>query len=482
MRSPLHLLAFDYGASNGRAIMGMFDGHRFTLSEAYRFSNDPVQLPDALYWDVLRLYAELQLGLQKASATFGAPDAIGIDTWGVDYGLLDSTGRLIANPVHYRDTRTDGMMEYAFSHLAKEEIFRQTGLAFMPFNTLYQLLSIKGSSLWDDIQKILFMPDLLAYFLTGEIGAEYTIASTGQLIDPGMRSWAEALLSTFEFPRSWFSALNEPGQIRGFVDSIPVVSVASHDTASAVAAIPVEGNEPFAYISSGTWSLLGVETNQPIRSEAVLAANYTNEGGVFGTTRVLKNIMGLWIIQECRRIWQREGLLLEFDEIAALAQNSKPFVSFIDPDAALFILPGDMPGRIRSICQKTDQPIPESPGQVARIIYECLALKYRWAIERLEQDILGLRLERLHIVGGGSQNRLLNQMTADALNRPIIAGPAEATAMGNVLMQAVALGELKDLIQVRAVAKESTKTSIFLPHNSDAWDDAYGRFLHYAGR
>ena len=446
---PLHLLAYDYGASSGRAMLGDFDGNRLALSELHRFANEPVQLSDALYWDVLDLYAQLKLGLQAARKAGIRPDAIGIDTWGVDFGLLDRDGRLLGNPVHYRDARTEGMMDKAFARMPRETLFDHTGLAFMPFNTLYQLLALEGHPLRTLTERLLFMPDLLAYFLTGVQGTEYTIASTGQLIDPRARDWSKPVLSAFGLPESWFAPLCQPGTVRGTLlarvleetglsGEIPVVAVASHDTASAVAAVPAASGR-FAYVSSGTWSLLGVETPAPVIKPAVLSANYTNEGGAFGTTRVLKNIMGLWMIQECRRIWQREGFSFDYAGLAAMAEGAEPFLAFVDPDDALFLHPGDMPSRIRSRCLETGQSVPETPAQIARLIYECLALKYRWAVERLERDILGEGLDALYIVGGGSQNRLLNQMTANALKKPVVAGPGEATAIGNLLMQAVAL-------------------------------------------
>ncbi|MDR1569281.1 MAG: rhamnulokinase [Oscillospiraceae bacterium] len=492
MPGQLHGLAFDYGASSGRAILGSFDGEKLSIKEIHRFANEPVNLPDGLYWDAMFLYAQIGEGIRKAIREYAAPDSIGIDTWGVDFGLLDRTGRLTGNPVHYRDSRTQGMMERAFDRMPQEELFEHTGLAFLPFNTLYQLLALEGLPSRDNADKLLFTPDLFAYFLTGEIGAEYSIASTSQLINPKLRDWAMPVLNAFSIPRGWFPALQQPGSTRGYVRAslagdlgvtgrLPVATAASHDTASAVCALPAEEGGRFAYISSGTWSLLGVEIGEPIIRDAVLRGNYTNEGGAFGTTRLLKNIMGLWIIQECRRVWRREGLSADYGEIARRASDEAPFIAFFDPDDDAFLPPGDMPGRIRAYCLATGQTPPDSPWQTARIVYESLAMKYRWTVKHLERDILGERIERLYVVGGGSQNMLLNRMTARALGIPVYAGPSEATAIGNLLMQAVSLGELKSLSDIRAVVRASFAPDIYEPDLTSPWNDAYSRFLRVTG-
>jgi sugar (pentulose or hexulose) kinase len=491
VRHPLHLLGFDYGASNGRAIHGAFDGERLTIGEVHRFPNDPVAVGGTLHWDILRLYHEMRQGLLKAARAGIRPDSIGIDTWGVDYALLDGAGRMLANPTHYRDPRTDGLMEAAFDTMPQEAIFAETGLAFLPFNTLYQLLAERNAGTLSRARTLLFIPDLLSFFLTGEMGTEYTIASTAQLTHPGTRDWALPVIDAFGLPRGLFTHIHEPGGLRGALraglaaelglpEGVRVAAVGQHDTASAVAAVPAQGGR-FAYISSGTWSLLGAETRAPVISPAVMAANYTNEGGVAGTTRVLKNIMGLWILQECRRIWLAEGDCEDYAGLAALAEGEAPFRSLFDPDDARFLPQGDMPTRIRAYCRETAQPIPETRAQVARSIYESLALKYRWALTRLERDILQDAVDCLHIVGGGSQNRLLNQMTANAIARPVLAGPSEATAIGNLLMQALALGAVGSLDELRAVVRASFAPETFLPADAPAWDDAYGRFLAIAG-
>lgn len=493
MQHPLHLLGFDYGASNGRAMHGAFDGERLCIDEVHRFPNDPVWVGDTLHWDILRLYHEMKQGLLKAVHMGYAPASIGIDTWGVDFGLLDRDGRLLANPVHYRDARTDGMMDYAYSVMPKETIFAHTGLAFMSFNTLYQLLALQRAQdvSFAQAKTLLFTPDLLSYFLTGEKGTEYTIASTAQLTDPRTRDWSGPVFDAFGLPKDIFTQILEPGTVRGNLrasifdelgiaeGNIRVVTGAQHDTAAAVAAVPASAKH-FAYISSGTWSLLGAETTEPVISSGVMNANYTNEGGMSGTTRVLKNIMGMWIIQECRRRWLKEGECEDYPGLAALAEQAEPFRSLFDPDDDRFLAPGNMPKRIRAYCEETGQPVPQTRGQVARAIYESLALKYRWAIRRLERDILGHDVECVHIVGGGSNNTLLNRMTANAVGKPVLVGPGEATAIGNLLIQAMALGEIDSLASLRAVVRASFETTTFLPEDTAAWDDAYARFLRIA--
>lgn len=493
MQKPLRLLGFDLGASNGRAMLGAFDGERLTLEETHRFPNEPVQVGNTLHWDVLRLLHEMKQGLHKAAKAGVAPSAVGIDTWGVDFGLLDRDGKLIANPVHYRDARTDGMIEAACEVMPKETIFSHTGLAFMPFNTLYQLLAMKGANdaSLEMAKTLLFLPDLLAYFLSGEAETEYTIASTAQLTDPRTRRWSQPIFDAFDLPRGIFTGITEPGTVRGRLtkavaretgaqEHTKVVASGGHDTAVAVAAVPARGGS-FAYISSGTWSLLGAETDMPLISPGVMGANYTNEGGVCGKTRVLKNIMGMWIIQECRRIWLREGGCEDYAGLAMLAEKEKAFRSLFDPDEARFLPPGDMPARIRDYCRETNQPVPETRGQIARAVYESLALKYRWAVRRLERDILRKSVDCLHIVGGGSNNALLNRMTASAVGKPVYAGPDEATVIGNLLMQAMALGEIGSLCELRAVVRASFETIGYMPEDAPAWDDAYARFLAVTG-
>ncbi len=493
MQQALHLLGFDLGASGGRAIHGAFDGEKLHLTELHRFPNDPVQIGGTLHWDILRLFHEMSQGLFKAVRGGIAPAAIGIDTWGVDFGLLDAKDQLLSNPVHYRDSRTDGMIEHACGILPKETIFEHTGLAFMPFNTLYQLLALKekdGAAL-QTARTLLFTPDLLSLFFSGEKGTEYTIASTGQLTDPRTRQWSSPIFDAFGLPRGLFAPMAEPGTVRGslrtsikkefdMAGETLVVAGPQHDTAAAVAAVPATGKR-FAYISSGTWSLFGAETDKPVISKGVLDAGYTNEGGVLGTTRVLKNIMGMWILQECRRNWLKEGACEDYAGLASLAEQAPQFGALFDPDDERFLPPGDMPGRIVAYCNETNQPAPKSRGAMVRCIYESLALKYRWALRRLERDILGYSVECLHIVGGGSNNALLNRMTADAVQKPVLAGPGEATAIGNLLMQALALGAIDSLDALRQVVRASFEPTPFLPGPVAPWDDAYARFLAITG-
>lgn len=480
-------LAMDFGASSGRAMLGTLADGRLSLREIHRFSNDPVQMAGCLQWDLPRLFYEIKAALNKAALEGVEIASIGIDTWGVDYGFLDKTGRLLGNPVHYRDVRTDGVMEKAFATVSKQEIYERTGLAFMSFNTLYQLYAqvLSGDELLPIAKDMLFIPDLLAYLLTGVKGCEYTIASTSQMINPFTRTWDKELLKKLGIPTKMLPKVTQPGTVRGMllpqlaketgVGSVPVVAVAGHDTASAVAAVPAK-DEHFAYISSGTWSLVGVETRQPVISNEAQAANLTNEGGVDGTIRVLKNVMGLWIIQECRRQWGRRGQALSFDEIVEQAHSAPAFQSLFDPDDDDFMTPGDMPEKIQAYCQRTGQIVPRSVGEVSRAVYESLALKYRWTVEKLERAC-GSDIKALHIVGGGSNNGMLNQFTADALGIPVITGPSEATAIGNIMMQAKALGLVEDMSALRRVVADSFETQRVLPADQRPWDDAYARFL-----
>lgn len=492
MKQTYNFLGFDFGASSGRAMLGRFDGERIHISELHRFLNEPVELVGRFCWDVPRLFFEMKQALNKASKQGVEIDAIGIDTWGVDFGLIDKNGRLLGVPAHYRDARTDGVMEKAFKVMPKEEIFRHTGLAFMQFNTLYQLYAMKleGDPTLEVADKMLMMPDLLAYLLTGQIGTEYTIASTSQLIDPFTRDWDFKLIDRFGLPRRIFTPIQSSGCVRGKllaqiarecgVGEIPVIAVASHDTASAVAAIPADDPD-FAYISSGTWSLLGAEIRTPLCETGVMNANYTNEGGVDGTIRLLKNIMGLWIIQECKREWDRRTDAVSFSQIVEMAEKADAFIAFIDVDDPCFLAPNDMPARIQDYCRRTGQRVPASRGEIARVVYENLALKYRWAIERLEKDMLKKRVNVLNIVGGGSKNDMLNRFTADAIARPVIAGPDEGTAIGNLLVQAMGVGAIKDLAQLRRVVENSFPTRRFEPENPAAWDKAYAKYLETVG-
>ncbi len=484
----LNLLAFDLGASSGRAILGRFDGKRLGIEEIHRFSNDPVEVGDRIYWDVLRLFWEIKNGLIKFSQNLGGElSSVGIDTWGVDFGLLDASGELLGNPYHYRDGQTEGMMEKAFSIIPKEDIYQYTGIAFQKFNTIYQLLALvdRNSSLLDKADMLLFMPDLLAYFLTGEKSTEYTEASTSQLLDARNKTWCMDLINAMGIPNNIFSSIQQPGTLKGYIlpqignelkmEKVPVISVATHDTGSAVVAVPaLEGD--YAYLSSGTWSLMGVEVKNPIINEQTLNWNYTNEGGAEGNYRLLKNIMGLWIIQECKRTWDQQGTVYGFGDLVEMAKTCEPFKAFIDPDHDDFYPPGNMPQTVQNFCARTAQEVPQTKGEIVRCVYESLAMKYRWSMERLE-EIQNKPLKALHIVGGGTKNQLLNQFTANAINRPVICGPTEATAIGNLMVQALALGEVANLHEIRQVVKESFPTVDYMPEDVEHWDDAYQRFL-----
>jgi len=485
----LNLLGFDFGASSGRAMLGIFDGEKIEIQEVHRFSNDPVELCGRFVWDVPRLFYEMKQALLKISRMNIKVDAIGIDTWGVDFGMLDKNGRLLGLPVHYRDDRTTGIPEKVAAIVPEVELFGRTGIASNVFNTLYQLYAMKleNDPILEMADSMLFMPDLLAYLLTGKKGTEYTIASTSQMLNPDTRSWDYELLEKLGIPTGMLGEVKLTGDVRGTllpqiakecgVDEIPVIAVGGHDTASAVAAVPAQGGD-YAYISSGTWSLLGAEIAKPLCEEGVMKASYTNEGAVDGSIRLLKNIMGLWIIQECKREWDRRSDAVGFAELVEMAMKAPAFKAMIDVDDACFLAPGDMPARIQEYCRKTGQEVPQGRGEISRVIYESLALKYRWAIEALERDMLKKHIEVLHIVGGGSKNVLLNRFTAEAIKRPVITGPGEGTVIGNLLVQAKALGAISDIPQLRKVVEASFPTETYLPEtDGKAWDDAYVRYL-----
>jgi rhamnulokinase len=485
---PHNFLAIDLGAESGRAILATLANGQLSLTEVHRFPNNPVRLPDGLHWDILRLWSEIITAINIAVHKHNAQLAgIGIDTWGVDYGLLDQSGALIGDPYHYRDSRTDGLMEEAFKRLPRERIFDLTGIQFMQLNTLYQLFAqvVQQSPALQIAATFLTMPDLFNYLLSGRKACEFTLATTTQCYDPRRGEWSLPLLQALDIPPHIFPEVVQPGTVLGTVlpdiaeetgcGRVPVIAPACHDTGSAVAAVPAAAQH-FAWISSGTWSIMGAEASEPIVNEQSLKYNFTNEGGVNDTWRFSKNIMGLWLVQECRRTGARAGEDLSYTDITQLAAAAEPFQAVIDIDAADFFQPGDMPARIQKFCACTQQPVPETKGAIVRCALESLALKYRWALDRLE-EMLGHRLEPIHIIGGGTQNRLLNQLTADATNRSVVAGPIEATAIGNVLMQAVALGHLSSLDEARAVVRHSFKPETYQPQPSDAWDAAYQKLL-----
>ena len=485
----LNLLGFDFGASSGRAMLGTLENGKLEIREVHRFLNDPVTLCGRFVWDVPRLVYEMKQALLKISHMDVKLDAIGIDTWGVDYGLLDKNGKLLGLPVHYRDERTQGMREKVREIVPDAELFARTGIAYNTFNTIYQLFAMRqeGDPQLDAASDLLFMSDLLTYFLTGAKGTDYTMASTSQMLNPVTRNWDRALLEKLGIPTAMLGAVELPGVVRGTllkeiakecgVDEIPVIAVGGHDTACAVAAVPAQGGD-YAFLSSGTWSLLGAELDEPLCTEGVMKANYTNEGTVDGRIRLLKNIMGLWIIQECKREWDRRQDAVDFAELVEMAIGAPAFKAIIDVDDPCFLAPGDMPNRIQEYCRRTGQAVPQGRGEISRVVYEGLALKYRWAIERLEQDMLKKRVNALHIVGGGSKNVLLNRFTAEAIQRPVITGPGEGTVIGNLLMQAKALGAIGDIAELRGVVEASFPTKKYIPETDGAdWDAAYARYL-----
>ncbi len=492
MTATRKILAFDLGAESGRGVLGAFDGKRVELHEVHRFANTPAATLDTLHWDVLNLYNQLIDGLRKCAGQFGGIDSVGIDTWGVDFALLGRGGTLLGNPRHYRDPHTDGAMEAAFQSVPPERLFARTGIQFMRFNSLFQLLAMKRdrSPLLEMAETMLLIPDLLHYYLTGIKVNEYTDASTSQMIDPRSRSWDIELVHELGLPNKILGTLVQPGTVLGplreriasdtGVSPVPVVLPATHDTGSAVAAVPAKGAN-WAFISSGTWSLMGAELPAPLVNEEVRAANFTNEGGVGGTVRFLKNIAGLWLVQECRRAWERAGNSYHYDELARLAGAAMPFASIVDPDDPSFMLPPNMPAALGEFCRRTGQAAPTEPGAVVRCVLESLALRYRWVLEKLE-SLLGRRLEVIHVVGGGSRNELLCQLTADACDRPVLAGPVEATAIGNVLVQSIGLKLIGSLAEAREVVRNSFEVRLYNPKGHEAWHAPFQKFLGFLTR
>jgi rhamnulokinase len=483
-------VAIDLGASSGRVLLGRWDGARFDVGESHRFANGPVATMGRLHWDVLSIWAEIKSGLAccVAGETRGAGElaGIGLDTWGVDYALLDRDGRMLGNPYHYRDRRNDGTMELAFERVPRSSIYDTTGIQMMQINTLYQLLSMvrDGDPQLDVAKTLLLMPNLFGYWLSGQPVAEYTFATTTQCLEARDRRWAVELLDKLGIPTGIFPPLVGPGTVlgplladvaqeTGLEGSVPVIAVGSHDTASAVAAIPGLDARS-AYISSGTWSLMGVEVAAPVINELSLAGNFTNEGGVGGTIRLLRNIPGLWLLQECRRHWQHEGSEYSWEGLLDRAEREEPFRCIIDPDAPELLNPPDMPAAIRALCRQTGQEPPETVGAVVRCCLESLALRYRATLDDL-QELVGHRLDVIRIVGGGSQNRLLCQMAADACGVPVVAGPVEATALGNLMVQAIATGELDDVAAGRAAVAASVTLDTYEPRSGGAWEEMLAR-------
>lgn len=488
MEHPSRALAFDFGASSGRAILGTFDGETIRMEEVHRFLNDPVAIRGTLYWDVLRQFYEIKQGLLKTKQ-HGGFDTVAVDTWGVDFGLLDEDGCLLDNPVHYRDQRTKGLVEESFKSIPQEEFYRLTGIQFMELNTVFQLMALKRQRpvLLERAKTLLFMPDLFNYLLTGEKKTEFTIASTSQLLDAQTGGWSKEVLRRLGLPSGILTPIVLPGETVGPLDPsicaelglspAQVVTVASHDTQSAVAAVPTQEKD-FLFISCGTWSLFGTELEAPLINEASAAMNITNERGVEGTTTFLKNIIGLWLIQESRRQWQREGQDYSFAQLEKLALAAKPFQCFIDPDAPEFVPQGDLPGRVREFCEKTGQYVPQTVGEVMRCIYESLALKYRLTFEVI-QNCTGKAYRQIHVLGGGTKDGLLCQMTANSCGVPVLAGPIEATVLGNLAVQFIASGAIESIRQARKIIAQSETVTPYAPKDTQSWNAAYDQFQHY---
>jgi rhamnulokinase len=483
-------LGVDLGAESGRVMAGLWDGKRIQLEELHRFPNGGVAYADSLRWNTLELWAQIQAGLTLAARKYGKDVvSVGVDTWGVDFALLSRSGELLGQPFHYRDARTRGILPKVFARVPREEIFAATGLQFMEINTLYQLLALQKSSpeLLASAETFLMMPDFLHYCLSGARVSEFTIATTSQCVNPRKRAWAVELLQKLGLPTGIFPEIVPPGTRVGPLRAslaqrtglgpIGVVAPAAHDTGSAVAGVPARytGKSNWAYLSSGTWSLLGVEVQDALLSPRVLALNFTNEGGIDGTYRLLKNIMGLWLVQQCRRAFTEKGREYDYDQLVQMAADAPAFRSLVDPDDDRFLNPPDMPAAIQDFCRETSQPVPETEGQFIRCVFESLALTYAAVLEGLE-ELTATRIEVLHIVGGGSRNQLLNTFTANACARTVIAGPKEATVLGNVLVQARSRGEIRSLADIRAAVRESRQLTQFDPADAAAWQEARGRF------
>ncbi|KLU63143.1 rhamnulokinase [Peptococcaceae bacterium CEB3] len=491
----MRYLAFDLGAESGRAIVGTLDDSRLQLQELYRFPNEPVRVGRHLYWDVLRLFREMSNGLRAAAGKYGSDlKGLAVDTWGVDFGLVDGKGYLLGNPSHYRDERTSGIMEEVFQVVPRSEVFGQTGIQSMAINTLYQLLAVKKEQpeLLKQAQSLLMMPDLFKFFLTGVKESEFTISTTSQAFNTRQGTWANGLLESLGLPVALMPDIIQPGRVAGRllpgiaratgIGSIPVLAVGSHDTASAMAAVPAMDTD-YLFISSGTWSLVGAEVPVPVVTPETLEAEFSNEGCVGGTFRLLKNVTGLWLLQECRRVWAKKGEMFTYDEMSGLAREAKlsTLAPLVLPNHPVFLNPGDMPAAIQRFCAENGQAAPQTKGEIIKCVLVSLALEYRLVLEKLE-NILGRRLPVIHMVGGGIHNELLCQFAADACDRPVLAGPAEATATGNVLVQAMALGEIATLGDARNIVRGSFTVKTYESREQELWAELYRRYLDLKAR
>ena len=480
--------AADLGAQSGRVAVGRFDGERISVTEVHRFANVPVRAGETLYWDILRLYQDVVDGLRAAAREAGRVDSVAVDSWGVDFGLLDRRGRLLQNPVHYRDARRARAMEPALERIAPRELYERTGIQLMPINTVFELSAMAAD---DDAalagaDTLLFVPDLLHHWLCRVRTSEYTNATTSQCFDPRTGAWAGDLLERLGVPSRILPELVAAGtRLAPLARDVAadtglagagVVAVATHDTASAVAAVPFRAGGS-AFISSGTWSLVGLEVPEPLIDDASFAANLTNEGGVGGTFRLLRNVTGLWLLEECRRVWAQQGEEYSFDQLVALTKAAPPFASFIEPNDPVFAEPGDMPARVRAFCAHSGQPEPGDPGAVVRCILESLALKHAQTIELLAR-VTGAVPGEVHVVGGGARNELLCRWTASAAGMPVVAGPEEATVLGNLLVQAISTGEIASVADAREVVRASFAPAVYEPNETAAWQEARERFAH----
>jgi len=481
-----NFLAFDLGATSGRSVIGTLENGKIKIRELTRFPNGIMELHGKFYWNLFGLYEHLKEGLIACADEGITPTSIGIDTWGVDIVPIGADGSILGLPRAYRDPYTNGAPEKFFEIVPREEVYEKTGIQIMNFNTLFQIFAAikEGYTPIMKAERLLFMPDALSYMLTGKEICEYTIASTSQILDPRTGRLDESLLATAGVATDIFPEVQLPGSIIGTltdalanetgIGSVNIAAVAGHDTASAVAAVPA-ADEKFAYLSSGTWSLMGIETKQPIITAESFRHNFTNEGGVDGTTRFLKNICGMWILEQCRKEWSRSGKEYSYSEIVAMTTDAEPFVCFINPDDSSFANPPSMLKAIEEFCVRTGQPAPHSDAQIIRCIFESLALRYREVLEMLE-EISPFAIDVLHIIGGGSKNTLLNQFTANAIGKRVVAGPSEATAIGNIIMQAIGAGVIGSLAEARTIIRASVETEEFLPQQSDEWETAYKKF------
>ncbi|MHC4693349.1 MAG: rhamnulokinase [Planctomycetota bacterium] len=482
-------IAVDLGAESGRVMLGSISADKLALEEVHRFSNGPTEEAGTLRWDFERLLSEIKNGIVKAIKQAGDVSGIGVDSWGVDFGLLDADGELIEKPYHYRDSRTNEMLEKAFELMGKREIYENTGIQFMQLNSLYQVLAMRlaNSEVLAKTKKLIFIGDLFSYFLCGKAFGEYSLASTSQMMDMKTGQWSKPIFDKLSLPIDIMPDIVETGTVVGELTGpaayqmdlawIPIIATASHDTASAVAAVPAEEGSNWAYLSSGTWSLMGVEVPEAIVNDKTFQYEFTNEGGVENTIRLLKNIMGLWLVQECRRQWQREGVELSYAEMTDMAKKAEPFARHIEVDYSGFLAPGNMPERINSYLAETGQKAVDDKGQMIRMILESLALKYRVIMERIE-DITGQNIDCLYIVGGGIQNELLCQFTANAIGKKVVAGPIEATASGNLLIQAKATGQIKTLAELRKIVRNSFELKEYEPQEASLWEEQYKN--HYS--